>query len=350
MATHPLLQVKDIECRYRNQTVINKLSLHVNRGSLVCLLGSSGCGKTTVLRAIAGFEPVYHGKITMEDTLLSKPGFREPPERRKLGMVFQDYALFPHMNIYQNVSFGLRDKSSTDKKQTVERLLNLVGMGGFEKRFPHEMSGGQQQRIALARALAAQPEIILMDEPFSNLDVELRERLSIEIKDILKKEGITGILVTHHQDEAFALSDQIGVMHEGKILQWDTPANIYHEPANRFVADFIGQGVFLNGTMLEPDCLETEFGMLKGDRAYKWSKGERVELLIRPDDVVYDPESSIQGEIVQKAFKGAEILYTLTLPTGSKVLSLFSSHHDHAIGEKVGISLHMPHVVAFPVS
>jgi len=347
---HPLLQVKDIECRYRNQTVINRLSLHVNRGSLVCLLGSSGCGKTTVLRAIAGFEPVYHGKITMENTLLSKPGFREPPERRKLGMVFQDYALFPHMNIFQNVSFGLRDKSSSYKKQTVERLLSLVGMDGFEKRFPHEMSGGQQQRIALARALAAQPEIILMDEPFSNLDVELRERLSIEIKDILKKEGITGILVTHHQDEAFALSDQIGVMHEGKILQWDTPANIYHEPANRFVADFIGQGVFLNGTMLEPDCLETEFGMLKGDRAYKWSKGEQVELLIRPDDVVYDPESAIQGEIVQKAFKGAEILYTLTLPTGGKVLSLFSSHHDHAIGEKVGISLNMPHVVAFPVS
>jgi len=347
---HPLLQVKEIECRYRNQTVINRLSLHVNRGSLVCLLGSSGCGKTTVLRAIAGFEPVYHGKITMEDTLLSKPGFREPPERRKLGMVFQDYALFPHMNIFQNVSFGLRDKSSPIKKQIVERLLNLVGMAGFEKRFPHELSGGQQQRVALARALAPQPEIILMDEPFSNLDVELRERLSVEIKDILKKEGITGILVTHHQDEAFALSDQIGVMHEGKILQWDTPSNIYHEPANRFVADFIGQGVFLNGTMLEPDCLETEFGMLKGDRAYKWSKGDRVELLIRPDDVVYDPDSSLKGEIVNKAFKGAEILYTLNLPTGSKVLSLFSSHHDHAIGEKVGITLNMPHVVAFAVS
>ena len=347
---HPLLQVKEIECRYRNQTVINRLSLHVNRGSLVCLLGSSGCGKTTVLRAIAGFEPVYHGKITMEDTLLSKPGFREPPERRKLNMVFQDYALFPHMNIFQNVSFGLRDKSSPIKKQIVERLLNLVGMAGFEKRFPHELSGGQQQRVALARALAPQPEIILMDEPFSNLDVELRERLSVEIKDILKKEGITGILVTHHQDEAFALSDQIGVMHEGKILQWDTPSNIYHEPANRFVADFIGQGVFLNGTMLEPDCLETEFGMLKGDRAYKWSKGDRVELLIRPDDVVYDPDSSLKGEIVNKAFKGAEILYTLNLPTGSKVLSLFSSHHDHAIGEKVGITLNMPHVVAFAVS
>ncbi len=347
---HPLLQLKEIECRYQNNTVINKLSLHVNQGSLVCLLGSSGCGKTTVLRAIAGFEPIYHGKITMGDKLLSKPGFREPPEKRKLGMVFQDYALFPHMTISQNVSFGLKNKSPAENREIVARLLKLVGIDGFEKRFPHELSGGQQQRVALARALAPQPDIILMDEPFSNLDVDLRERLSIEIKDILKKEGITGILVTHHQDEAFALSDQIGVMNEGKILQWDTASNIYHEPANRFVANFIGQGVFLNGTMLEPNRIETEFGILTGDRAYKWSKGERVELLIRPDDVIPDPQSPIKGEITNKAFKGAEILYTLNLPTGSKVLSLFSSHQDHAIGEKVGISLNMPHVVAFPVT
>jgi len=345
----PLLQVKEIECRYRSHTVINDLSLHVNRGALVCLLGSSGCGKTTVLRAIAGFEPIYRGKITMEDSLLSKPGFREPPEKRKLGMVFQDYALFPHMNIFHNVSFGLRDKPSSDKKRIVARLLSLVGMGGFEKRFPHELSGGQQQRVALARALAPQPEIILLDEPFSNLDVELRERLSGEVKEILKDEGITGILVTHHQDEAFALGEQIGVMHEGKILQWDTPSNVYHEPTNRFVADFIGQGVFLIGTMLEPDSIQTELGILKGDRAYKWSASKQVELLIRPDDVVSDPDSSLKGEIIQKAFKGAEILYTLKLPTGSKVLSLFSSHQDYAIGDKVGISLNMPHVVAFPI-
>lgn len=346
----PLLELKNIQCRYQNNIIVQELSLHVNKGSLVCLLGPSGCGKTTVMRAIAGFEPVYQGEIRMAGRLLSKPGFSEAPEKRRLGMVFQDYALFPHMDVYHNVCFGIRRQPLEEKNRTCRRMLELVGMSGYEKRFIHELSGGQQQRIALARALAAKPDMILLDEPFSSLDPDIRESLSSEVRNILKHEGITGILVTHHQDEAFAMGDQVGVMKQGKIRQWDTPFNLYHEPIDHFVADFIGQGVFLEGTMLAPDTIETEIGIIKGDRAYKWTQGSKVEILLRPDDVVSDPNSKLIAEVSQKAFKGADILYTLMLPTGNKILSLLPSHQNHAIGDKIGINVDMQHVVAFPLT
>jgi len=343
----PLIDIKNIECKYHRQTVVQNLSMHVNDGGLVCLLGPSGCGKTTALRAIAGFEPVYQGEIRMGDRVLSRPGFMEAPEKRELGMVFQDYALFPHMTVYDNVTFGLRRQSAQEKHAIATRMLDIVGMNDYAQRYPHELSGGQQQRIALARALAPRPKALLMDEPFSNLDVELRKRLSTEVRDILKSEGTTGVLVTHDQDEAFALGDHVGVMNEGKILQWDTPFNLYHEPANRFVADFIGQGVFINGTMVTSNQIKTEFGVIEADRAYHWDNNSVVEILLRPDDVVYDPKGKLYGEIIQKAFKGAEIMYTLRLPTGTEVLSLFPSHEDFNIGQQVHFRMDIQHVVAF---
>lgn len=345
----PLLSIKNIECRYHDHVVVNDLSLHINEGSLVCLLGPSGCGKTTALRAIAGFEPVTRGEILMGDTCLSRPGFSLAPEKRRLGMVFQDYALFPHMTVSDNVGFALRRQSSQQRRETVARMLKTVGLSDYTARYPHELSGGQQQRVALARALAAQPRAILMDEPFSNLDVDTRERLSLEVRDILKDAGITGILVTHHQDEAFALGDQIGVMSEGRILQWDTPYNLYHEPQNRFVANFIGQGVFIRGTMHNNDSVDTELGILPGDRAYNSPQGSPVELLLRPDDIVPDANGPLQARVVQKAFKGAEVLYTLELSTGTQLLSLFPSHLNYSIGEHVGIRADVHHLVVFSV-
>lgn len=345
---NPLLELKNIECRYNSSTVVRDLSLRINQGALACLLGPSGCGKTTVLRAIAGFEPVYGGEIVLRGSAVSRPGYTLPPEKRRLGMVFQDYALFPHMDVASNIGFGLRDASKEDRRQTVARLLDVMGLGGLGKRYPHELSGGQQQRVALARALAPQPEMILMDEPFSNLDVELRERLGLEVRDILKSQNIATILVTHDQQEAFALGEMVGIMHQGRILQWDTPFNLYHEPANRFVADFIGQGVFLAGKLLAPDTVETEVGVISGDRAYPWATGTKVDVLLRPDDIVPCMESSLRGEILNKAFKGASIMYTLRLASGSKVLALFPSHHDHAIHEWVGIRIAANHLVTFP--
>jgi len=344
---YSLLSIDNIECRYRGVTVVHNLSFDIPKGSIVGLLGPSGCGKTTVLRAIAGFEPLHHGEIKLADSVISKAGYTLAPEKRKLGMVFQDYALFPHLNIIDNICFGLKKLSASEKNTISQELLELVGMSGMGKRFPHELSGGQQQRVALARALAPQPDIILMDEPFSNLDVDLRERLSTEVRDILKQRGITGVIVTHDQHEAFAIADTIGVMSHGNILQWDTPYNLYHEPADRFVADFIGQGSFLKATVLSPNSLETELGILKTDHTMLWPKGTQVDVLIRPDDVLPDPFGSITAIVTKKAFKGAEILYTLQVPSGGNLLSLFPSHYNHEIGETVNVSIEAEHVVAF---
>jgi iron(III) transport system ATP-binding protein len=236
----------------------------------------------------------------------------------------------------------------------VEELLATVGLTGAGVKYPHELSGGQQQRVALARALAPRPALLLLDEPFSNLDVDLRERLSLEVRDILKRSGITAILVTHDQHEAFAVADEIGIMHEGRIQQWDTPYNLYHKPINRFVADFVGQGVFLQGEVINAHEVQIELGTLTGSiptdciaGCRQCGKDCRVSVLLRPDDVVHDDAADTQAEVVAKAFRGAEFLYTLKLPSGMRVLSLVPSHHNHAIGEKIGIRLDVDHVVVF---
>lgn len=344
---NPLLQLNEITCHYNNHKAIRGLSMHVNKGSLVCLLGPSGCGKTTVLRAIAGFEPIYQGEILLRTQCVSRLGHVLAPEKRHIGMVFQDFALFPHMDVSENIQFGLRGMSKREKRVIAKGLMETVGLGDLEKRYPHELSGGQQQRVALARALAPKPDVLLLDEPFSNLDIEMRESLSQEVRRILKQQGTTGIMVTHDQLEAFAMGDHIGVMDKGHLLQWDTAYNLYHEPNNPFVADFIGQGVFLKGTLLTPEKVETEIGIITGNRAYDLDKGTKVKLLIRPDDVVPDENGDLEGEVIQKAFKGAEIMYSLRLSTGIEVLSLFPSHQDHAVGERVRVRLAPDHMVAF---
>lgn len=343
----PILELKNIECQHRGHTVVQDFHFHSNEGDLHCLLGPSGCGKTTALRAIAGFQPLHHGEILLNGERISYPGYTKAPEKRHIGMVFQDYALFPHMNVKQNIGFGLRDKTEKEKQVSIDKMLEVVGLSGYGERFIHELSGGQQQRIALARAMAPQPKLILLDEPFSNLDIEMRERLSRDVRDILKSCNTTGILVTHDQHEAFSFGDMIAVMNNGQILQRDTAYNLYHSPTNRFVADFIGQGVFIQGKLSSHDTVETTLGTIKGDRAYEWSEGTRVELLLRPDDIVADEQGRLEGTIIQKAFKGAEILYTLKLNEDTEVLSLFPSHHNHEIGEKVKLSLELDHMVAF---
>lgn len=219
--------------------VVENLSLGLEKGHIGCLLGASGCGKTTVLRAIAGFEPLRAGSISLGDVVLSSTKQQVEPEHRNVGMMFQDYALFPHLSVEKNIAFGLRKWEQQRRTRRVAELLALVGLAGSGQRYPHELSGGQQQRVALARALAPEPELLLLDEPFSNLDVDTRERLAFEVRDILKATGHTAILVTHNQAEAFAIADRIGVMKDGIIAQWDTPYGINSNPVNAFVADFV---------------------------------------------------------------------------------------------------------------
>ena len=343
-----LLEVENLVKRFGDKTVVDGLSFTLEKGAIGCLLGPSGCGKTTVLRLIAGFDDLTEGKIRLAGNTVSRPGHTLAPEQRHIGMVFQDYALFPHLNVQDNIGFGLHGLSRVARTERIAEMLILVNLTDAASAFSHELSGGQQQRVALARALAPRPRLLLMDEPFSNLDVELRERLSLEVRDILKREGATAILVTHDQHEAFAIADEIGIMHQGRIQQWDLPYNLYHQPVNRFVADFIGQGVLLPGTVLNQNHIEIELGILEGVFPAECERGCPVDVLLRPVDVVHDDVSPMLAQVTHKAFRGAHILYTLRLPGGGSVLSLVPSHHNHALGEKIGIRLIVDHVVAFP--
>ena len=348
----PWLVVDGLAMRYGAKAVVEQLSFSLPRGAIACLLGPSGCGKTSVLRALAGFEPITAGSITLDGRRLSEPGRVLSPEQRRVGMVFQDYALFPHLTVAQNVGFGLRGRP--DANERVREMLATVGLAQAGSRYPHELSGGQQQRVALARALAPQPAVLLLDEPFSNLDVALRERLAAEVRDILKATQTTAVLVTHDQHEAFAMADVIGVLADGRLQQWDTAYALYHQPVNRRVADFVGQGAFVPATVLDAHRLQWQHGNATGlsaafttDDALHFAPGTHVDVLMRPDDVIHDDASDIQARVVSKAFKGAEFLYTLALADGTEVLSTVPSHHDHAIGELIGIRLDMSHVVAF---
>jgi len=261
--------------------------------------------------------------------------------------VFQDYALFPHLTVADNIGFGLHPLPAAERLRRVNELIDIVGLSGCGARYTHELSGGQQQRVALARALAPRPDLLLLDEPFSNLDVALRERLAVEVRDIIKQTQTTAVLVTHDQHEAFNLADEIGLMREGRIEQWDTPYNLYHRPASRFVADFIGQGLFLHGVVAEGHRVQIALGALPLNGAPRWPAGTHVDVLLRPDDVLHDDASPLQAEVTHKAFRGAEFLYTLQLAGGERILSLVPSHHNHAVGEKIGIRLEVDHVVAF---
>ena len=345
-----LLEVEELQHAYDGHAVVRGLSFSLARGAIGCLLGPSGCGKTTVLRCIAGFEAPSAGRILLNGTVVSSTATSLPPEQRRVGMVFQDHALFPHLTAAKNIAFGL----STQDGKRVQELAALTGITELLEKYPHELSGGQQQRVALARALAPKPDLLLLDEPFSNLDTGMRERLSLELRDIIKASGATAMLVTHDQHEAFAMADEIGVMREGRIEQWDIAYNLYHRPANRFVADFVGQGVFLPAKVLNAKQIEIELGILDGDIPHACQigcevcgKGCLADVLLRPDDVVHDDNAPTQAEVVHKAFRGAEILYTLKLGSGRKVLALVPSHHNHALGERIGIRLDVDHVVAF---
>lgn len=342
-----LLRLNRVKQSYGKQSVIHDLSLILVKGEIGCLLGASGCGKTTALRCIAGFESISSGEIWLNGVCVSSTGFSIPPEQRQIAMVFQDYALFPHLTVTENIDFGLHRLPRMERKRRVDELLHVVQLTKAAKQYPHELSGGQQQRVALARALAPRPLLLLLDEPFSNLDVSLREQLSLEVRDIIKEQGTTAILVTHDQMEAFAIADKIGVMHQGQIQQWDTAFNLYHRPANRFVANFIGQGAFVMGEIVDAHHVEIELGSLACEIPQHCGIGDLVDVLLRPDDIVHDDVSALKAMVLRKAFKGAEILYTLQLASGCEVLALVPSHHDHKIGEKIGIKLVVDHVITF---
>ena len=343
----PYLHVEHLSHRYGHKQVVADVSFAVDGGSIACLLGASGCGKTTILRCLAGFERPTGGRTTLNGMLLDGSGHHLPAERRGIGMVFQDYALFPHLTVAANIGFGLHALTGDQRRRRVTELLELIGLAALGGSYPHQLSGGQQQRVALARALAPRPQLLLLDEPFSNLDVDLRRRLSQDVRRLLKHEGTTAILVTHDQDEAFAMADQVGVVHAGSILQWAAPYALYHEPATRFVADFIGEGCLIAGSVLNAHRVAIELGEVAGTVPAECEPGCIVDVLVRPDDIVHDDSSPILARVLDKSFRGAEFLYVLQLDSGATVLSLVPSHHNHAIGEKIGIRHEIDHLIIF---
>ena len=350
------LEVSQLEVRYagRAQAAVHGVTLSLKAGDIGVLIGPSGCGKTTLLRAVAGLEPVTGGEIRLTQSVVSSATLSVPPELRRIGMVFQDYALFPHLSVGRNVAFGIHQLPKAEQAARVAEVLKLVGLEGNEHRYPHELSGGQQQRVALARALAPRPQLMLLDEPFSNLDVDLRERLAHEVRGILKAAGATALFVTHDQFEAFAIGDVIGVMNGGHLHQWDDAYTLYHRPATRFVADFIGHGVFAPATLVQRGnnvVAQTPLGDLTDlDECPLPSSypGGECDVLLRADDIVHDDHAPVQAQIVRKSFRGSEFLYTLRLASGHTVLAHVPSHHDHALGEWIGIRAQVDHVVTFP--
>ena len=344
--TSSILELRSVSCAYDpSRPAIKDISFSIREGEILCLLGPSGCGKTTVLRAIAGFEPVRSGQIVLSDRLVSSSTETVPTEERRVGMVFQEYALFPHLRVADNIAFGLHHLSRAERTCRVQEMLRLTGLEGLEHRYPHELSGGQQQRVALSRALVQNPVLLLLDEPFSNLDPDMASRMRQDLHSLLRRTKTTTILVTHDHDEAFAMADRIAVLNRGEIEQLDAPELIYHLPATQFVADFVGQADFVRGKIRQ-GLVHTELGEFPN--TIDGAEGSHVMVMIRPDDIHLVPNKSANSRIVARQFRGSENLYTVQLPSGQVVHSSESSTSVYHEGTAVELRVSATHTVLFP--
>ncbi len=358
-----ILEIENISLKYFSENIFNykstealvNLSLTLSTGEIGIIIGPSGCGKTSLLRTIAGFTNPQRGKILINKKIVyDSTNIKNllEPDKRNVGMVFQDYALFPHLDIEKNILFaltrGLPSRANRSKELKCTEMLKLTGLEKIRNKFPHELSGGQQQRVALARALAPSPDIILLDEPFSNLDPNLRSRLAKEVMRILRITGTSALMVTHDQQEALSLSDKLGVIFSGSLIQWCKPYDLYHQPKNAEIAKFLGEGAFITGK-LEGNKVSTPIGQFlllpNLDNSYK--NHQLVRVLLRPDDIIHDDSSKLKAKVVRKEFRGANFLYTLELINGEKIISLVPSHHDHALNEPIGIKPEVDHVITF---
>jgi iron(III) transport system ATP-binding protein len=328
------LSLKNINLSLDNVKILENINLDIDDGEIVCLLGPSGCGKTSLLRIIAGLEERSVGSVSINQKVFQDKQIFIGAHKRKIGMVFQDYALFPHMNVSENILFGLDHLTKQEQQIKLQEMLELVKLTYWRDAYPHKLSGGQQQRVALARALAQGPELLLLDEPFSSLDTELRYQLSEDVRAILKKLNMTAVMVTHDQTEAFSFADKIGVMKEGRIEQFDVVYDIYHRPKTSFVAGFIGEGVIVSSELIR-------------DVFPELNRDVQGKILIRPDDITHDDASAVKAKVFKRIFRGSHFLYVLDFDNGLRILSLVPSHHEHAEGDYIGLLMDLDHAVAF---
>ena len=337
--TDPTLRCMDLTKSFNGSRAVSGLGLEVVKGEILALLGPSGCGKTTILRLIAGFEVPDSGSIDVAGQTVAGPGTYTPPERRHIGMVFQDYALFPHLTVVENVAYGLPKGRRRDAR--VRMVLSLVGLLDLQSRMPHELSGGEQQRVALARALAPDPAIVLLDEPFSNLDAKLRQQVREEVKEVLQLSGATAIFVTHDQEEALYMGDRVAILNQGRMEQLGTPQAVYQTPATHFVARFVGVADFLAVTSRD-GTLWTEAGPFNAAAS---GSREGLEVMVRPDDVTFQPSEEGQGRIISRIYQGAFTLYRIILDSGDTVHSLRPHLEQHDVGTLVKVSLEPGHAL-----
>lgn len=335
------LSVHGLSLQFGDKTIFDDVSFELQQGQIACLLGHSGCGKTSILRCLLGFETPKTGSITLNQTALfdHQKHLNIAPHKRHIGMVFQDYALFPHLTVAQNIAFGIGHLSKNAQQSRIDELLALIDMSAYQKRYPHELSGGQQQRVALARTLAPRPKLVLLDEPFSNLDVDLRNTLATEVRQLLKSENVSAILVTHDQAEAFNVADVVGIMTDGTLQQWDSPTNLYHQPHTSAVASFVGEGSLLDIERLDPSGFAvTAFGIIPCSNHLTCA----TKVLVRPENVllgVTDDSNGKLATICQKSFRGSHWLYTLS-KNGTNLLAQSSHQHNLQVGDTVRFAIH----------
>lgn len=344
-----LLNIDKIDVGYDNNTIVNGVSLELKVGEIGCLLGPSGCGKSTLLKAIAGFEPLKNGCITLSNQMISNKQNTVQPEHRNIGMVFQDIALFPHFTISQNIAFGLKKLTKEQQIYRVKQLLKLIDLSDKLNDYPHQLSGGQQQRVALARALAPRPKLILLDEPFSGLDAKLRDSLVPQVRDILKQENVSALMVSHDQAEAFAIADRIAIMQSGTIHQWDSAYQIYNQPKTKFVASFVGKNRFLPGKVTSENSVNTVFGEFKSTTPHGYQLGKNIDVLIRFDDIKQDPKGLHCGTVNKKQFDGSYFIFELVLADGTDVICRTPVHHQQQfnIGDTFNFNISLESLILF---
>lgn len=335
------VRCQDLSKTFGQVRAVNGVSLALQQGHFLALLGPSGCGKTTTLRLLAGFEPPDSGEVEINGQAVNAPGLHVPPEQRKVGMVFQEYALFPHLDVAANVAYGI--PKGADKPRRVQETLELVGLAGMARRMPYELSGGQQQRVALARALAPNPHLVLLDEPFSNLDAGLRSQVRAEVRQILRRAGATVIFVTHDQEEAFSLADEVAVMMDGRLVQVDTPQKLYRRPASRQVATFLGQANFLPG-QASNGHVTCELGRLPASGIHTGP----VTVMLRPEAIRLTPDEAGPARVVEQEYYGHDQLVTLHLDSGTVLQSrLLGWEGDFSPGQRVRLDV-QDSVVVYP--
>ena len=340
------LNLQSVKITLDSKVILDDVNLKIETGEIVSLMGSSASGKTSLIRSIAGFHNISSGVIQIDGQIVDDSIRRSDVAMRNVGVIFQDLALFPHLTVRENICFGLNNINSAQQQNRAKKLEDLLNIENITNRYPNQISGGQQQRVAIARAIAPKPNLLLLDEPFSALDYELKDNLMNDIMKLIKSENITAILITHSAEEAFKMSDKIAFISNNTITQFANPYDIYHRPVSKEIANFFGISSYIKAKITDSSHINCILGDFVG-MVDQFNKDDKVDLLIRPDDIIHDDDSLFSAKVTEKTFRGSDFLYELELKDGQKIFCYAPSHHNHQVNEVIGIKLDLDHLVIF---